>query len=90
MIQTCSNHPERPGRAVCMDCRKTVCLECSTQWDGVNYCVACLKKKRESHSERGSFLAWAAMLLAIVALTAIVSVATVWSGTLLTRMFSSG
>ena len=86
--QTCANHPTRPGRALCMQCRKTVCLECSTQWDGVNYCVNCLKTIREAQRERGSFFAWAFMLLSIAGLAVLGSVLMVWSSALLARMFA--
>jgi hypothetical protein len=85
--QTCANHPDRPGRALCMDCRKTVCLECATQWDGINYCVNCLKQKRVATRERSSVLAWAVMLLSIAGLLVAGSFAMVWAGALMARMF---
>ena len=72
-----------------MSCRKTVCLECSTQWDGVNYCVSCLSEKRASHDDKGSVLAWLSMLLLIAILAVAGSFAMVWSGALLARIISS-
>src|ERR1043165_5933883 len=88
LAQTCANHPDRPGRALCMQCRKTVCLECATQWDGINYCVNCLKKKREATREPSSVVAWAVMLLLIAGLFAAGSLGMVWSGELAARMFA--
>ena len=29
-----------------MSCRKVVCQECATEWDGINYCSACLAVRR--------------------------------------------
>ncbi len=84
--QTCANHPDRPGKAVCMKCHKTVCVECATLWDGINYCVNCLKSTREATREKSSFVAWVVMLLSIVALFTIGSYVMVWAGTLIARM----
>ncbi|HLX61753.1 MAG TPA: B-box zinc finger protein [Planctomycetota bacterium] len=89
IAQACANHPDRPARALCMQCRKMVCLECATQWDGINYCVNCLKKKREATHERSSFFAWAAMLLLIAILFAAGSLIMVWSSTVTIRMWGS-
>jgi hypothetical protein len=44
--QTCAVHPARPGFALCMSCKQVVCQECATTWDGINYCRACLAKRR--------------------------------------------
>lgn len=70
-----------------MQCRKTVCLECATQWDGINYCVNCLKQKREATRESSSLVAWIVMLVSIVGLFAAGSLAMVWVGALMVRMF---
>jgi hypothetical protein len=63
----CANHPDRPAHAVCMTCRKTVCGECATEWDGINYCVSCLAARRGSGRGRrhyvGAVLLVAASLL---------------------------
>jgi hypothetical protein len=84
----CANHPERPGRAVCMKCRKTVCLECATQWDGINYCVDCLKKVREAAKEKSSLFAWAVMLLAIAGLYFAASFIMVWASAIMVKMLA--
>ena len=59
----CANHPERLAHSLCMSCRKMVCQECATEWDGINYCVACLKLQRSDSRRRGSAFTWAILLL---------------------------
>ena len=56
--QHCANHPDRFGHALCMNCRKTVCQECATEWDGINYCVRCLAGRRRASGERSSVGGW--------------------------------
>ena len=51
-----------------MACRKVLCQECATEWDGINYCVACLALRRKADRARSSVLSWAAVLLASAAL----------------------
>ncbi|MEI6236948.1 MAG: B-box zinc finger protein [Planctomycetota bacterium] len=85
--QTCANHPERPGKAVCMKCRKTVCLECATLWDGINYCVTCLKQTRAATGKKSSLVAWSMMVLAVIALFLGGSFILVWSATIIAKMF---
>ncbi|HEY3445737.1 MAG TPA: hypothetical protein VGK67_05195 [Myxococcales bacterium] len=41
---TCHYHPMRAGIGVCVECRQVVCAECSTQFEGINRCAACLAK----------------------------------------------
>jgi hypothetical protein len=41
----CHLHPDRAGVAVCVECRRVVCRECSTQFEGVNRCAACLRAR---------------------------------------------
>lgn len=87
LTKNCANHPERLGKALCMSCRKTVCQECSTQWDGINYCVSCLQNKRLSENSKSSLFKWAAMMLAIVVLLYVGSLVMVWSCVLLVKMY---
>ena len=35
--QTCVNHPDRPAIGVCVKTKQTICAECSTRYEGVNY-----------------------------------------------------
>ncbi len=41
----CQYHPERPGLGVCVECRRVICVECTTQFEGINRCARCLQKK---------------------------------------------
>lgn len=52
--QSCAQHPGRPGFALCMSCRKVVCQECATTWEGVNHCRPCLAKKSAGSGSGGS------------------------------------
>ena len=83
--QSCYNHPDRYGHAVCMTCRKTVCQECATEFDGVNYCVACLLERRSGARERSSALGWILLVAASAALFAVGPSVMVWGSTLLFR-----
>jgi hypothetical protein len=61
---SCHYHPARPGIGVCVECRQVICQECTTQFEGINRCAACLtkmSKKREVVS-RGSELGAGSML----------------------------
>ena len=40
----CHYHPMRAGIGVCVECRQVICVECTTQFDGINRCAACLAK----------------------------------------------
>ncbi len=66
-----------------MACRKTVCQECATTWDGINYCVSCLAERREESREPSSFFGWVALAVAIPFLFFVTAHAMVWSGALL-------
>ena len=41
----CYEHPDRPGLGICVECRKVICSECTTQFEGINRCAACLKAR---------------------------------------------
>ena len=43
--QSCAEHPDRHSQAVCMSCRTRMCQECTTQWEGINYCRTCVSKR---------------------------------------------
>jgi hypothetical protein len=38
----CFYHPERSGIGICVECRRVICLECTTQFEGINRCATCL------------------------------------------------
>src|SRR6187397_1462604 len=43
----CSNHPDREGVGICVNCRSVICIECSTKIDRMNYCIRCLQSAAE-------------------------------------------
>jgi|MudIll2142460700_1097286.scaffolds.fasta_scaffold1021876_1 hypothetical protein len=46
-----------------MSCRKPVCHECASEWDGINYCVSCLRERRSLERSRESW--WSSLAVAI-------------------------
>lgn len=55
MASTCAFHQDRPGRAVCMACRRVVCEECATEWEGIHHCPACLAaRSRQAIPRKGA------------------------------------
>jgi hypothetical protein len=57
-----------------MACRKSVCGECATEWDGINYCVACLAAQRKAGRAGPSRLGW----LSVVPAAALLFVLAAW------------
>lgn len=41
----CHYHPERPGLGICVECRRVICTECTTQFEGINRCAKCLGER---------------------------------------------
>lgn len=42
----CASHPDRHGLGVCVECRKVVCEECTTRFEGINRCTSCLAARQ--------------------------------------------
>ena len=84
--QQCSNHPDRYGHALCMACRKTLCQECATVWDGINYCASCLGKVRKKASSGSAAPVGALVLLVAIALFLFAPYAMVWGASMLFRI----
>ena len=79
----CAHHPDRPGHALCMECRRVVCAECATDWQGINYCAPCLGKRRRA---AGVVRAWPGrivLLLACAALAVVLTRLMAWTGVLI-------
>ena len=38
----CHYHPDRIGVGICVECRRVICPECTTQFEGINRCAKCL------------------------------------------------
>jgi hypothetical protein len=47
-----------------MSCGKTLCDECATEWDGINYCAACLARRRQTRTGSGPWPSFLLLLLA--------------------------
>ncbi len=86
--RVCANHPERPGHALCMACRKVVCQECATEWDGINYCVACLAQRRQAVATRSSLFGWITVAVAAGGLFYLSALLMVWAGVFVTSLLS--
>lgn len=69
-----------------MACGKTLCQECATEWDGINYCAPCVGRRRATASARGSAGGWILVGLAAVVLAWLAPRAVVWGSVLLARM----
>ncbi len=41
----CFYHPDRAGLGVCVECRNVICVECTTQFEGINRCAKCLASR---------------------------------------------
>ena len=75
----CARHPDRPGAAVCMACGAVVCQECTTTWEGINHCAACLARRGRSEPRRTTGLgvvSWALACLVLLVLAAELAVST--------------
>lgn len=65
----CSYHPQRAGIGICVECRKVICVECTTQFEGINRCASCLAKKLAAAKTVGARKEWSVgnVLLALIA-----------------------
>jgi hypothetical protein len=81
--QRCAHHDQRQAFALCMSCRKPLCQECATQWDGIWHCAPCLASKRKQARTKTRWAGWisaAALALLLLFLSARLMV---WAGALL-------
>jgi hypothetical protein len=54
----CSYHPERVGVGICVECRKVICVECTTQFEGINRCARCLALKLQKSTRLAGRREW--------------------------------
>ncbi|HEX9604375.1 MAG TPA: hypothetical protein VF973_11545 [Myxococcales bacterium] len=87
LAQSCAHHPGRRGFALCMSCRKVVCQECATTWDGVNHCRPCLAKRGALATPRARIGAWVGWAAACALLFALAGRTMAWSAALLARLW---
>jgi hypothetical protein len=85
--ESCFNHPARRGFALCMSCRRVVCQECATTWDGVNYCRSCLESRGAAAAGRGAVLAWLTWAAFCGVLFLVATRVLVWSTAMLARLW---
>jgi len=69
-----------------MACRKVVCAECATDWDGVNYCAACLAGRRTATRSGSRLPGWLALAAACLLLLLLAARLMVWTGVLLASL----
>jgi len=81
----CANHSDRYGHAICMSCRKTLCQECATEWDGIFHCAACLGARRTASSVRGAGVGYVLVGVACAVLFLLGPKLLIWGATLLQR-----
>lgn len=83
----CFYHPDRSALAICVSCRKPICQSCSTLWEGMHHCTACLAQRRASAGERGAALRTIAVALLTLALLTGATFLRAWLGALLMEGF---
>ena len=85
--KVCANHASRPAFALCMTCRKPLCQECASQWDGIYHCASCLAARRGTNVRRSRAAAWIALAAASSILLYVSARVMVWAGALLAGLF---
>ncbi|AKQ67651.1 hypothetical protein A176_004563 [Myxococcus hansupus] len=75
----CHYHPERAGLGVCVECRRVICRECTTQFEGINRCASCLAQRLKALEGPGERREWSAANVVL----ALVGMGLVWGGILL-------
>ena len=83
----CQTHPQRAAFAVCMKCRKPLCQECATQWDGIYHCAQCLAAQRGTTTAGRRWTGWLTMVAAILTLLYVSAHTLVWAGALIAGLF---
>lgn len=64
----CHYHPDRTGLGICVECHQVICIECTTQFEGINRCARCLSQKLASSRELKTRKEWGAgnVFLAVI------------------------
>jgi hypothetical protein len=84
----CAHHPDRAAHALCMSCRRPICQECATEWEGINYCAACLPRQRQERRHSYFLAGWLALLAATVLLFHASTRLMVWAGVVMRQIWS--
>ena len=66
----CHYHPDRAGLGICVECRNVICVECTTQFEGINRCAKCLQAKLDQARKLVARNEWSFgnVLLALISL----------------------
>ena len=83
----CFYHPDRSALAICVSCRKPICQACSTLWEGMHHCTACLALRRATVGRSGTGVRTAVLILLTLALLAGATVLRGWIGAMLVEGF---
>jgi hypothetical protein len=83
----CQTHPQRAAFAVCMKCRKPLCQECATQWDGIYHCSQCLIAQRGTVASGRRWTGWLTLVAAVVLLLYLGVHTMVWTGAFIASLF---
>ena len=83
----CQTHPQRAAFAVCMKCRKPLCQECATQWDGIYHCAQCLATQRGTTASGRQWTGWLTLVAAVLILLYVSAHTMVWAGALIAGLF---
>ena len=82
----CHYHPERAGLGVCVECRRVICRECTTQFEGINRCASCLDQRLKALEGPGERREWTVGNVVL----ALVGMGLVWGGILLVAQMAAG
>ena len=82
----CFYHPDRAGLGICVECRNVICVECTTQFEGINRCAKCLGARLLKAKKIVARSDWGAgnLVLALISLGFLFG--SVWA---IARLFSS-
>lgn len=69
-----------------MRCGSSICQECATQWEGINYCASCLGEIRHPSAGNSSARGWIALSLTGLLLFAALLWLRVWMGVLVAAL----
>jgi hypothetical protein len=82
----CHYHPERTGLGICVECRRVICRECTTQFEGINRCASCLEKRLKALEGPAERREWTVGNVTL----ALLGAAVVYVGVLLLALIASG
>jgi len=70
-----------------MNCAKTLCQECATQWDGIWHCAACLASKRGATVQKSPLFSWLAVVTLSLLFLFLGARVMVWTSAVLAGLF---